>query len=465
MPVYRSGSTWLRATAETAESLASHVIIGSNQDWVLAVSSGEYEFPDHGFSTGLYYTADPVITQTPTGPYEDPVLEITSTSSVRVIAFMPAIRRAVTEADATNINVASTEFVGNLSSTDTDVQTALQTIDGLVLGGADVSDWAASTTYHAGDIVRFNGMPFYASVEHASSSTFGADLSKWRSFYGFAIVANQAGHGFARWKPIYWSGTAWAAADSNVAATLATHVVLEVATDWILAVNQGIYTYPSHGLGTGVKYLNGVNISPVPSSYENAVYSGLDSDRVEVLTYLPAIHRSDSDTLLSDFEMVGRVTVTNGVVNQTVSWTKSYSWLKVVTQVRSTSTPYNLWLRLNGDATGANYPGHYLLGTGTTVSYGVNVDTLAGIPIATTIGGNVTNNNSTSEAMIFVKNTGVYKTWQLQGGHLSSAPALVSLIRFGSWTNTADNVTSVQVILDEGAISSTYCDVLIYGKV
>lgn len=377
---------------------------------------------------------------------------------------MPAVRRAVTTADAANVSVISTGFTGNLSAADDDAQKIFDKLDQLVLGGADVADWVTSTTYQVGDVVRFQGMPFFATQTHASAASFATDLNKWKPFYGFAQVVNQAAHGFTRWKPIYGSGTNWAAANSNVAETLATHVVLEASTDWFLAVNQGTYTYVAHGLGTGVKYLTGVNLSASPSNYENAVLDCKDADRVEVLSYLPAIFRKESETLISDFELIGRVSITGGAVNQTLSWSKAYTWLKVVSVIRSTSDSKYLLARLNGDSS-ANYPHVYLQAYNTTVQSAANA-TATGINLGFTYyGGSAVNNSSAAEALIHIKNTGVQRAWNLHGGYLSSALARVTINRSGHWTNTADTVTSITIVYDDGITSATFCDVLVYGKV
>ena len=58
-------------------------------------------------------------------------------------------------ADAENVDVDASAFAGNLSSTDTDTQAALATIDGLTLGGASTDDQTAGEV--AVSVTNFNG--------------------------------------------------------------------------------------------------------------------------------------------------------------------------------------------------------------------------------------------------------------------------------------------------------------------
>jgi hypothetical protein len=460
--LYKASGVWEKATASTVASVSSHILLEYSTDWVLAASIGEYEYTSHGLSTGLYYANATFISQNPDGDYEDAVLEVTGPNTVRVIAFMPAIKRIAPADDpsiATNVRVTTSGFTGNLDALDITVQDVANKVDQFVLGGAKVEDWAGSTTYHAGDVVRYNGIPLFCPAQHAST-TFAADLTNWRSLYGFDEIVTQNAHGFTRWKPIYYNGATWVAANSSAAASLATHVVLESSTNTFLAVSHGVYTYASHGLTVGALYLNGAAVlSTIPDLLENAVLQVRDANTVEVVSYLPAVRRHEADTLLSDFVLIDRLVVTGGTLNTLVALTLAYKWIKVVGRVSSASSG-DLLLRPNDDATAGNYVSSVqsFNGTATTNAAGSYAGLLCG-HVGSTAAAPCLGETLIGVDMV----SGEYRASRADMTYMEGS-AQVGLSCAAYWTDTSAAVTSLRFLYGTGAESVT-CDIQIFGKV
>jgi len=119
--------------------------------------------------------------------------------------------------------------------------------------------------------------------------TDGAGDVEWVNPGTFAV--NQAAHGFTAATPIYWTGAAWAAAQSDDPDTVGTHVVVEVVDAAnFRAANNGRHTITGHGLTVGEYYfvsdaVAGTLTDTEPTTYSNPLVFIEDANTAHILPF------------------------------------------------------------------------------------------------------------------------------------------------------------------------------------
>lgn len=115
--------------------------------------------------------------------------------------------------------------------------------------------WTPGTGYGQGNMVYYRNLLFQATTSHTSSSNFAVDMLFWVSIDPQARVRQKIAHGLAPFTPIYMTGSSFEAARADAPGTLGTHIILEASMNHVLAVYEGDFFSPSHGL-TGIGYVS-----------------------------------------------------------------------------------------------------------------------------------------------------------------------------------------------------------------
>ena len=130
--------------------------------------------------------------------------------------------------------------------------------------------WAPATKYYAGNMVYYRNLLFQVLTNHTSSSTFAVDLPFWTSIDPQARVRQKIAHGLAVYSPIYMTNSSFNPACANNPNTLGTHVIIESSTNHVLAVYEGDFYAPGHGL-LGINYVSpytsGTLVNDPPDMY------------------------------------------------------------------------------------------------------------------------------------------------------------------------------------------------------
>ena len=224
-----------------------------------------------------------------------------------------------------------------------------------------MEEWAATTTYTQGQLVSYKGMLLNASANHTSTSTLAADLANWSSVTGGAIIVNQAAHGFSQYTPLYQSGGVWAAATALSETSLATHVVLEAGTDYLLLSDSGTYTY-THGLTADTAYFaNNGTYSTTEATYFNPIFTTIGTGAIEITSSTPAVYPQgvtgilyspgQTVTVSDDYQILttdGAVFMDGAAADKTVTLPASMtSGFEV--KVKNKGATYNVGIARNGN--------------------------------------------------------------------------------------------------------------------
>ena len=165
-----------------------------------------------------------------------------------------------TSTAAALITANTTDFDGEFSGAETNVQLCLDRIDDY----DSLLDWATTKTYRVGNTVRVTTAGFIGTwrcvVAHTSAAAFSTDVNSgnWEivsNSEGSRELVTQAGHGFAIKDVVYHTGSAYAKAQADTAAKAEViGVVLGTTTDKFVLAKTGKITVT--GLTAGQYFLS-----------------------------------------------------------------------------------------------------------------------------------------------------------------------------------------------------------------
>jgi len=192
---------------------------------------------------------------------------------------------------SSSASVDNSAFVGVLANQNTPtIQSCLNILDKSF--ATRVMAWATGTAYIPGQMAQINGINIVCIGNH-TSSTISNDLIYWSSASEYAVIINMPNNTYSRFSLIARTGSnGYVSANGVSDQTLCTHIVLYCNSNWVLAVEKGVYTIQNHGLigdSQGNLYNSNINASYTnvtpTSGISNRVMQILDSNTVVVTAY------------------------------------------------------------------------------------------------------------------------------------------------------------------------------------
>lgn len=165
-----------------------------------------------------------------------------------------------TSSAASLITTDTTNFAGELGATETNVQLALDRIDDY----DSLLDWGTGKAYRVGNTVRVTTEGFIGTwrcvTAHTASAAITTDinLGYWEivaNSEGSRELVNQASHGFVAGDAVYYTGSAYAKAKADAAATAEfIGFVAGATTNYFVLAKTGKLKKTGWGLTAGSVY-------------------------------------------------------------------------------------------------------------------------------------------------------------------------------------------------------------------
>jgi hypothetical protein len=165
-----------------------------------------------------------------------------------------------TATSAALITANTTNFDGELSGADSNLQTIADRLDDY----DSLLDWGTGKTYRVGNVVRVTTEGFIgewrALTAHTAAASFATDVesSYWEivaNSEGSRELVSQSAHGFTFGDEVYHTGTAYAKAQADTAAKAeVVGMVLGVTTNKFVLGKTGKATKAGWGLTAGAAY-------------------------------------------------------------------------------------------------------------------------------------------------------------------------------------------------------------------
>ncbi len=135
-PVYTDGSTWALAKADSADTLASHVVVEVvDVDNVILAQSGRIEAPSHGLTVGDYHFTSEAsagtLTNTEPSTFSNPIMLVDTSDTVIILPFRPSY------VDSANISEQSIDLSDNVTN---------QNVTGFLISAAVIISFEATIT-------------------------------------------------------------------------------------------------------------------------------------------------------------------------------------------------------------------------------------------------------------------------------------------------------------------------------
>jgi hypothetical protein len=331
-----------------------------------------------------------------------------------------------------------------------------------------IEEWSSSKSYKTGETVFFRGSVFVSKEDRTSGSLFSSEMDKWDLVGSDKILVNQPGHSLSQLDPVYLNGTTWAIARADGSNTLATHVVIESGTGWVLLADKGVYEFTSHSLSNGIKYcsLDGSGyIESEPSSgYVNPCLYVIDPNTIEIRAHAPAVSVLVQDVGTRE-ELLYKITVTDqqSLNENLLVDTDKYPFIVIksnITYTGPTNSQNRIGMTINND-TSSSY-GHTFEWGGrnsaaasfTGGGWAWNSDILV-----TNQGGFIKTGSSIIE--IFCENNGSARPVFNTFAYTSSDYYAIRQDSTYFWTNTSDDITSIQIYSPN---LSRYGTIYVYGR-
>ena len=178
---------------------------------------------------------------------------------------------------ATAISADTSNFGNELSTSETNVQLALDRLDDY----DSLLDWATGKTYRVGNVVRVTAEGFIGEwrciVAHTAAAAFSTDVEsgKWEiiaNSEGSRELVTQAAHGFVFGDEVYHTGSAYAKAQADSAVKAeAVGMVLGVTTNKFVLGKTGKATKAGWGLTAGAVYFLSADTAGLITTTEPSV--------------------------------------------------------------------------------------------------------------------------------------------------------------------------------------------------
>ena len=92
--IYHNGTAWVKAIANSLNSVGTHIVVSTNPGRIIAISSGRIEIPSHGLTIGEYYfTSDTVAgsLQTEEPIISNPMVYVENPDTIHILHYRPAV--------------------------------------------------------------------------------------------------------------------------------------------------------------------------------------------------------------------------------------------------------------------------------------------------------------------------------------------------------------------------------------
>ena len=264
------------------------------------------------------------------------------------------MRKTIEIQNLNGSGVDGSAFTGVLAGQATPtVQSCFNILDSSM--NARVPNWASGVGYRQNMIVKINGILMLATADHTSSGAFANDLMYWACAEDYGVVVFSVSHGLSRYSLVARTSNGYVAATTANEQALCTHVVLYAGSDWFLAVERGVYSFPAHGLvgdidgnlwsGTS---LGGYTTTKPGTGIALRAIQVIDANTVAITAYEPGIRinnyvSSTGKVLLLDVDMNGGITYNSGLINLD----PMYKYLECNAMVASPTGTYTTQVNLS----------------------------------------------------------------------------------------------------------------------
>jgi hypothetical protein len=180
-PVYFTGTTVEAAISNTADKLATHIVIEKTDDWLLLVSNGTYNYPSHGLGTGQLYCSSTVAGTNSTifSEYINPTIKIYDSSNFEVTTNIKSIYNApVVETEGMTLvgfyqgdSATAQSWTINLDGDVTPRLKVVVHIDGYSTGGSTSSNLYVRATINGDTGANYGAAYRYVTTSNFSTAT------------------------------------------------------------------------------------------------------------------------------------------------------------------------------------------------------------------------------------------------------------------------------------------------------
>lgn len=180
-PVYFTGISVEAAISNTADKLATHIVIEKTVDWLLLVSSGTFNYPAHGLGTGQLYCSSTVAGTNSTvfTDYINPTIKIYDGANFEIVTNIKSIYNApVVETEGMTLvgfyqgdSATPQSWTVNLDGDSTPRMRLVVHIDGFSSGGNTSSSLYVRFALNNDTAANYNSVYNYTHTSNLSTAT------------------------------------------------------------------------------------------------------------------------------------------------------------------------------------------------------------------------------------------------------------------------------------------------------